>query len=157
MTASARIHMSKFKTLAFGGDAIIYYSDTDSIAMNKKLDPSFIGEELGEMKLEHSFKEAIYLSPKMYGGISKDYEYIRIKGLKNPLNFKELKPLLHKDYKLEIKQEKWYSDISESKFHIKDEIYTLMVTNCKRKLLYNKDNIFYDTIPLRLKDGKIVD
>jgi hypothetical protein len=42
-------------------------------------------------------------------------------------------------------------------FHVKDEIYTLMVTDNKRKLLYNEDNIFCDTIPLRLVDGIIKD
>ena len=83
--------------------------------------------------------------------------YTRIKGLKNPLKFEELKPLLIKDTKLEVKQEKWYSDISNGQFHIKDEIYTLMVTDNKRKLLYNSDNLFYDTLPLKLENGKIVD
>jgi hypothetical protein len=96
----------------------------------------------------------------MYGGITKDYEYVRIKGLKNPINFNSLKSLLKKDSRLEIKQEKWYSDVSNGKFHIKDEIYTLMIIGNKRKLLYNNENIFYDTLPLKRdisKNGKIVD
>ena len=109
------------------------------------------------MKLEHVFEDATFLSPKMYGGKTKDYEYVRIKGLKNPLKYDELKPLLKKDSKLEIQQEKWYSDVSNGMFHIKDEIYTLMVTDNKRKLLYNEDNIFYNTSPLRLENGIIVD
>jgi len=94
----------------------------------------------------------------MYGGITEDYEYVRIKGLKNPIEFNDLKTLLLKGSKLEIKQDKWYSDISNGKFHIKDEIYTLMVTDNKRKLLYKReagDNIFYDTLPLTLENGKI--
>jgi DNA polymerase family B len=103
VTASARIYMSQFKT---NKDIILYYSDTDSIDINNKLDPKYVGDELGQMKLEHIFNDAVYLSPKMYGGITDDYEYVRIKGLKNPIKFKELKQLLIKNSKIEIKQEK---------------------------------------------------
>ena len=120
------------------------------------MDPKYLGNELGQMKIEHVFDDVIFLAPKVYGGLTKDYQYIRIKGLKNPIDFKDLKPLLHKNSKLEIKQEKWYSDISNGMFHVKDEIYSLMVTENKRTLLYNDDNIFYDTAPLKLKDGVIV-
>lgn len=154
VTASARIHMTQFKT---DKNFILYYTDTDSIDIDKPLPDKFVGNELGQMKLEHIFKDATFLSPKMYGGITEDYEYVRIKGLKNPIKYKELKTLLYKDSKLEIKQEKWYSDVSNGKFHIKDEIYTLMVTNNKRKLIYNNENIFYDTLPLKLEKGKIID
>ena len=38
-----------------------------------------MGDDLGLMKLEHIFNNAI-LSPKMYGCITDDYEYVRIKG-----------------------------------------------------------------------------
>lgn len=153
VTASARIYMSRFKT---DNSINIYYSDTDSIDIDQKLDVNLIGEEIGQMKLEHIFKDAVFLAPKMYGGLTDDYEYVKIKGLKNPIQFKELKPLLFKGSKLEVTQEKWYSDISNGKFNIKDEIYTLMVTDNKRKLLYNSENIFYDTVPLRLEKGKIL-
>jgi hypothetical protein len=154
VTASSRIYMSKFKT---DNRYTIFYSDTDSIDIDKKLDPKFVGDKLGQMKLEHIFNDAVFLAPKMYGGITDNYEYVRIKGLKNPIEFKELKALLLKGSKLEIKQNKWYSDISNGRFHIKDEIYTLMITDNKRKLLYNSDNKFYDTLPLKLENGKIIE
>ena len=142
ITASARIHMSIFKTKY---KLIIYYTDTDSIVVDIELDPKLIGEELGLLKLEHVFDEAIFLAPKMYGGKTSNYEYVRIKGLKNPLPFEELKPLLKKDSFLEIKQEKWYSDYSKAIFNVKDEIYTLMVTDNKRELIYNEEGLFIDT------------
>jgi hypothetical protein len=75
--------------------------------------------------------------------------------LKNPIKFEELKSLLYKDSKLEIKQEKWYSDISNGIFHIKDEIYTLMITDKKRKLIYDK-NKFINTKPIKLYGGIII-
>nr|QWO71392.1 DNA polymerase [Arthromyces claviformis] len=154
VTASARIHMSQFKT---NNSYTLYYTDTDSIDIDGELDSKFIGNELGQMKLEHTFNDAVFLSPKMYGGITDSYEYLRIRGLKNPLKFNELKGLLTKGTKLESKQEKWYSDISNGKFNIKDEIFTLMVTDNKRKLLYDKDNKFYNTLPLKIENGEIIE
>ena len=154
VTASARIQMSLYKTIK---GLIIYYSDTDSLYVNMELDNKYIGPELGKLKLEHIFNDAVFLAPKVYGGITDNYEYIRIKGLKNPIKFEELKTLLSKESKLEIKQEKWYADISNAKFYIKDEIYTLMVTDNKRKLIFNEDNKFIDTEPLKLVNGQILD
>jgi hypothetical protein len=95
VTANARVHMSKFKTL-----------ETDSIDMNKPLDPEFVGKELGKMKLEHIFKKVVYLAPKVYGGMTDDYEYVKIKGAKVPVAFVDLEPLLYKSKTLDISQSK---------------------------------------------------
>lgn len=65
VTASARIHMSQFKT---DKNLIIYYTDTDSIDIYKELDQKFVGENLGQMKLEHVFDDVVFLAPKVYGG-----------------------------------------------------------------------------------------
>jgi hypothetical protein len=152
VTASARIHMSQFKT---NKNISIYYSDTDSLDVDRELDLKYIGHGLGLLKLEHVFNDAIFLAPKMYGGVTDTYELVKIKGLKNPVKFNELIPLLNKNYKLEIKQEKWYSDISHGTIHIKDEIYTLMSTDSKRKLIFDNNEQFIDTKPIKLTDGKI--
>jgi hypothetical protein len=50
ITAEARIHMSKFKLL---NPYKVFYSDTDSIDLDKPLPDELVGEELGQMKLEH--------------------------------------------------------------------------------------------------------
>jgi hypothetical protein len=65
VTSYARIHKSQFKTMK---DINLYYTDTDSIDINKPLPSKYIGTELGKMKLEHIFKEALFLAPKVYGG-----------------------------------------------------------------------------------------
>ena len=81
VTAYGRIHMSQFKN---SQEFELYYSDTDSIDISKPLDNKFVGKELGLMKLEHTFSDAIYLAPKVYGCISDNKEeIIKIKGLKN--------------------------------------------------------------------------
>jgi hypothetical protein len=66
------------------------------------------------MKLEHIFKEAIFIAPKVYGGVIDSYEYVKVKGAKTKQKTKqkikcrlsELKPLLIKDSKLIISQTK---------------------------------------------------
>jgi hypothetical protein len=87
-------------------DKTLYYTDTDSIDIDKALPDKFVGRDLGLMKLEHIFEEAVFLSPKVYGGITNTYELVKVKGLKNPISFSELKPLLYKDKQIEINQEK---------------------------------------------------
>jgi len=104
VTAYARIHMTQFKT---NKNLQIYYTDTDSIDIDKELDSKLVGKELGQMKLEYIFEDAVFLSPKMYGGITDNgNQVVRIKGLKNPIDFFELKSLLKKDSSLSISQEK---------------------------------------------------
>jgi hypothetical protein len=73
---------------------IVYYTDTDSIYTNKPLPDNYIGKELGLMKLELVFNDAVFLTPKVYGGITDNYELIKVKSLKNPITFEELKSLL---------------------------------------------------------------
>jgi hypothetical protein len=121
--------MAKLKKLFNELGIIILYSDTDSFHTNKPIPSYLIGKELGKLKLEHIFDEAVYLAPKVYGGKNKYYEYIKVKGLKNeinlsgfdvtkdkeeiksldlksPLTFEQLKSLLYKNKKLEIFQDK---------------------------------------------------
>lgn len=63
ITAEARVYMSQFKN---NSNYTLYYTDTDSIDINKPLSANLIGKELGKMKLEHKFKKIIFLSPKIY-------------------------------------------------------------------------------------------
>jgi len=70
VTAYGRIMMNKYKTLE---GYIIYYTDTDSIFINKPLPDHMIGNELGQMKNELSkisllgkAEEGIFLGIKRY-------------------------------------------------------------------------------------------
>lgn len=69
ISSYARIHMTKFKN---NPEFNLYYSDTDSIYVDKPLHPVFIGKEIGELKLENIFKEATFLAPKVYSGVLED-------------------------------------------------------------------------------------
>lgn len=92
ITAYARIFMSQFKN---NPNYKIYYTDTDSLYTDKPLDPSLIGNKLGQFKLENVFDQAVFLAPKVYGGITeKGEEITKIKGYKNKISFNDLKSLL---------------------------------------------------------------
>ena len=147
ITAGARVYMSNFKNME---DINIYYSDTDSICTDTPLDPKYVGGELGQFKLEHQFDEAVFLAPKVWGGKNKYYETVKVKGLKNPVKYDLLKTLLKKGR--QNPNEIWYKDISKGQIIVKDEIYTLSVTDNKRQLIYDGNNNFVDTKPIHINE-----
>nr|YP_010691085.1 DNA polymerase [Phellinus igniarius]WBU93186.1 DNA polymerase [Phellinus igniarius] len=156
VTAYARIYMSQLKQIALVLGLIIFYMDTDSLAISGLLPPEFVSKELGKLKLEHVFNEVVFLAPKVYGGKTDSYENTKVKGLKNHITFNELKPLLTKDNSLTLNQEKWLKNIGKGHISVKKELYTLMITENKRQLIFNKDNVFVDTKPLVLSKGEVV-
>lgn len=152
VTAYARIHMSQFKN---NPDYNLYYSDTDSIYIDKPLPDNLISDtELGKLKLENIAKRAIFLGPKFYAlDLEKGDLIVKVKGLTKsvPLTFEDLETLLYKDTKLEKEQEKWFKSLTAGSISIKDQLYTLKVTSNKRKLLYTaEDNKLYATVPYTL-------
>lgn len=67
VTSYARIEMIKYKTLP---NVILYYTDTDSIFINKELPQELVGNELGQMKDELKgawIKEGYFFGVKKYG------------------------------------------------------------------------------------------
>ena len=81
---------------------------------------------------------------------------MKIKGAKSPITYKELKSLLVKEKTLTIQQEKWYKNINLGYISIKEELYTIIATENKRKLIYDKNNILVDTKPFILEENKIL-
>jgi len=156
ITSYSRVHMSQFKSI--NNDFNLYYTDTDSIYIDKPLDDSFISNELGKMKLEYIFDEAVFLASKVYGGVieNSSKEIIKIKGFKNKISYDLLKSLLIKDNKLELNQDKWFKNIEEGNITIKNQIYTLIPTENKRQLIY-KNNELVDTKPFVIDINKEID
>jgi hypothetical protein len=157
ITAYARIHMSQFKKS--NNKYKLLYSDTDSIAINKALPDNMIGKELGKMKLEYIFNKAVYLGPKVYGGITtEDKEIVKVKGYKNKdqlfedqLKFKTLESLIYLDKnnevdKTKLNHQKWFRNYKEGTITVEDQKYTLRPTNNKRELII-KDNKIVNTKP----------
>jgi DNA polymerase type B, organellar and viral len=80
ITAYARIHLSQFKN---NPQINLYYTDTDSIYLEKPLNSTFISETvLGKLKLENICTKAIFLSPKVYCLLTESDQFIyKVKGL----------------------------------------------------------------------------
>nr|YP_010455101.1 hypothetical protein NYK79_mgp47 [Porodaedalea mongolica]UUA03943.1 hypothetical protein [Porodaedalea mongolica]WCF76703.1 hypothetical protein [Porodaedalea mongolica] len=92
VTAYGRIHMAMLKMRLLEAGYVIYYSDTDSLFLNKPLDSNLVGDGLGLMKLVNIYKEAVFLCPKVRGGINQDgKEIVKVKGVKDTIQHSDLK------------------------------------------------------------------
>ena len=140
----------------------LFYQDTDSIYINKDLNqinPEWISSELGKFKLEYIFKDAVFLAPKVYAGLTlENKEIMKIKGYKYKVPFKEFKKLIIKDYNLKLKQTKWFKNIHESNITMLEQLYTLTVTDNKRQLIYdlNKNDMLINTKPYHIHFNKLI-
>lgn len=148
VTAYARIHMSQFKDPKFLKDnkLNLYYTDTDSAYFDGPISDSFISSTiLGKLKLEGVYDKALFLAPKVYALENKDSKVIKVKGLSNKIldsiTISDLEHLLNKDYKLTFEQRKWFRHLDEANIEILNQIYTLKVTDSKRELIYENNQL----------------
>nr|YP_009487229.1 hypothetical protein [Russula abietina]AWB36131.1 hypothetical protein [Russula abietina] len=156
ITAYSRVHMTQFKN---NPDFNLYYSDTDSIFIDKPLHDHMVDSKvLGKMKLEYILDKAIFLSPKVYYLETEDGKVIyKAKGLKHEVELTKdnFKNLLFKGATLEKFQTKWFKNLSEGHINILEQIYTLKLTENKRKLIY-KNNKFIGTTPYKIDKNKTI-
>jgi len=67
VTAYSRMIINEYKLLALSHKLDIFYSDTDSLVVNGVLPPEVCDSaKLGQLKLEHKFREGIFPAPKIY-------------------------------------------------------------------------------------------
>jgi hypothetical protein len=150
ITAGARVFMSRFKNNPeLVGN--LYYSDTDSIVIDKPLPADLVGGALGQLKLEHMIKRAVFIAPKVYGLIDKDgTETIKCKGLtpkaiaEANLDVRGLELLLVEGAAHKLDQVKWYKSLAYGTITVKDIVYNLKITNNKRVPIY-ENGVFIDT------------
>ena len=155
ITAYARIHMSQFKN---NPNFTLYYSDTDSIYINTPLSNEFVDEKiLGKMKLEYILEDAIFLAPKVYHLETQDKEVIyKVKGLKHEIELSrsDFESLLYKDVHLKKFQDKWIRNLSKGYIEIINELYSLQVTDNKRKLIYDQNKKLINSMPYIINSDK---
>ena len=154
ITSYSRIHMSQFKNR---NDYKLFYSDTDSIYINKKLDENQINDkELGKLKLELTADKAIFISPKVYCLVSNDTTVMKVKGLAkeaiSKIKVSDFEDLLTKDSTLKLSHEKWINYLIDNHISVKEYLYTLKMTSNKRELIYNSDNKLINTKPYNIKE-----
>lgn len=125
VTSFARIEMSKYKN---NEDFNLYYSDTDSIFIDKPLPDDLIGNDLGKMKLEYVINKAVFLGTKMYSLITSDLangNTCKIKGYTEEVPFTVMKSLLIKDSNIQLHHTKWFRSLTDQEIIMKDQLYTL--------------------------------
>ena len=147
VTAYARIHMSQFKN---NPNFNLYYSDTDSIYIDKELDNSFISETvLGKLKLEKVLSKFVGVGPKFYGGVDafNGKEFSKVKGFSSSLTINQLESLLIKGNSLSLDQSKWYRDYKNSNVFIKNTSYDSKLTGNKRISVFDHNNLLVNTKP----------
>jgi len=154
ITAYARIHMSQFKN---NPDFNLYYSDTDSAYIDRPLPEHMVNNKiLGKMKLENSIDKAIFLAPKMYYLEAENGKVIyKVKGLSHDVELTkdDFENLLFKESTLQKIQTKWIKFLSKGHIQVLDQMYTMKVTENKRKLIY-KNGKLIGTQPFIINDKK---
>ncbi len=156
ITGYSRNSMSYFKNNPLFK---LYYTDTDSAFINvdlESIDKSLIGSNLGQLKLETTYKRALFLGAKLYGGITNLNKIImKIKGInirKNPITYDQLESLIKKGQILELPNEKWYRNLGAGKIEIKQEIYKLTLNSTKRVLIYDQSGKLIKTEPIEINE-----
>jgi len=150
ITSYARVYMSQFKN---NKDYNLYYTDTDSIFIDKPLPDSLLGNDIGQFKLVNTFKEAVFLGPKIYSGITNEGNTItKIKGYKNACSvpFTDMKSLLKEDEVLNYIHLLWFKELDLSAISLKHQVYKLKATDNKRTLIYNEKDIAVSTKALQV-------
>jgi len=149
--------MSQYKN---SDDYNLYYTDTDSIIIDKPLKYDVISNDIGLWKLKNELKEGVFGSPKLWGAkvvypINTVNEFTKVRGYMNALKYSDLKKLLKKGASLNLKQEKSFKCISKGYMSFIKQTYKLITTDFKRKLIYRNKKLV-GTTPLILKDGHLI-
>ena len=104
------------------------------------------------MNLEQFFDQAVFLAPKVYGGLIHENEYVKVKGVKNTISYDSLFDLLEKNNTFNLIQEKWYRNLPLGVLEVRQEIYTLMATENKRMMLFDSNRTKMKTFPFLLSN-----
>jgi len=117
IAAYARTSINIYKNIP---DNIAIASNTDSLILSKPLPNELIGTELGKWKLEHHFKEGVFVRPKLYcyvdvnnnelirkasgvvAGYLKYQDYLNLAKGKNVTTNKEIFKVNWKELKIDI-------------------------------------------------------
>lgn len=150
VTAYARVYMSTFKN---NPGYNLYYTDTDSIFIDKELDPRLVNSNLGNMKLEYKFTDSIFLAPKVYAGMTDDnLKICKVKGFTgaNELTLEDFTKLLYKNSHFSLNHTKWFRNLFNSTITMKETPYNLVQTDNKRELIFDSNGRAFDTKALKI-------
>jgi hypothetical protein len=119
VTAYSRMIINQYKLDALNLGLELYYSDTDSLVVNNPLPPEYCDSaKLGLLKLEHTFKEGIFVMPKVYYLELADGSVIsKCKGFSGQLT-KDQYLALKEGKTLELSVTRWFRSLKASSVQI---------------------------------------
>ena len=117
ITSYSRMIMNDYKNIP-GND--VFYSDTDSVVLQKPLPEDMINNELGGMKFEFKINPGVFPGPKLYAlELENGETLIKIRGLHSgDIKFEEMLDILN-NKTLNANHTIWKRDLSEGKNYIK--------------------------------------
>jgi hypothetical protein len=161
ITSYARIYMNKIKLEVLKNGGKIYYSDTDSLVIDKTyFNPNWISEEIGRFKVEHLIKEAYFISNKTYCLVLLNGNIIiKTKGIINTsLSIEDFKTMYWNKSNVIATKSNTITNYTKGSILIEEkEIVLNYDSYTKREKLYNDEKIWIDTKPLVVKNNIIID
>lgn len=148
VTSYARIEMIKIKTYCLNNRIKIYYTDTDSIFLDKPLPSKFIGDDIGLYKDEMNgipIEEAYFLGIKQYGYWFYDENNVKVErsiftGVqRNSLTFKEITNIAKGNYLVKKINTQFFKSFNNMNIRISDT--SLTIKRSENKLLKNNKYI----------------
>ena len=157
ITSYARIFINKCKIDILDNGFSIYYSDTDSIVLDKAYFNNnnnfinWIGDNIGQFKIEYYIKEAYFISNKTYCLILNNGDIIiKTKGvINNSLSVDQFKTMYWSN--LNVTATKFNSVTSYQKASVvidKKDVVLNFDSYTKREKIYNSNGIWIDTKPI---------
>jgi hypothetical protein len=151
VTAYSRIIINSYKLQALNLGLNIYYSDTDSLVLDGPLPPEVCDSaRLGMLKLEHTFKEGIFVMPKVYYLELEDGTTVsKVKGFPGRLTKVQYLELLSGNT-LDLVVTKWSRSLKDTYVRIqKEQPYALRFAFNKRRRIFENGK-WVNTAPLIL-------
>ena len=155
MTSYARIFIYKIKLEILENGGNIYYSDTDSIVLDKTyFNNNWIGDNIGQFKLEYDIKEAYFISNKTYCLIlNNDQIIIKTKGIiNNSITVEDFKNMYWNNSNVTANKFNTVKNYQKASVIIeKKDVVLNYDSYTKREKIYNNEDIWIDTKPLNYK------
>lgn len=155
VTSYSRMIINQYKLDSIKDGATLYYSDTDSLFVNKPLpDNKLSSTELGLMKLEHKIKEAYFVMPKVYYLFDdNNKETTKCKGFSGKLS-KDQYLDLYNGKPIELSVTRWVKNREAGEIFIHHgRKYTLNPTFNKRLKVFDDSGKWVTTSPLTLNEN----
>ena len=149
VTSYARIFMNEIKLLILSKGGKIYYTDTDSLVIDKEslkilVELGNIGKELGQFKIEHELKEGYFISNKTYCLVLNNGEIVnKTKGVINDsLTLNDFKSMYLEKSDVVAEKFNTITNYEKGSVSIEKKNVTLKYDSyAKREKIYNKENI----------------